>query len=886
MAATGPQNPVPSSVTPTPGEADTREPRRRPVAGAPWLPRHYTPRRLLWSQLEAASNQPVTIVVAPAGAGKTLGVAGWLATSGRDVDTIWYDATRMTTVELLRQVLDRAATVEGLPLLVVVDDAHLLSAACVRLVDERLSSDPYGLRLVLLTRWDLSISRLVPELLGHLTILRGDVLRLTREESISLATQHAGTTRPEILEAVVDRSEGWCAALVLAARASATLPAGQDAEQFVKASGQTIADLVAGEVFVGLRGQERHLLLCVAGEPDLTTELARHLTRDPQAGEALDSLETTGLLVNRVSADLHAADTEERYRIHPLLLEVVRRRMVAGGVDVQQARATILRATRLDLGRGLTSDALRRFLALGEYDEACAVLAEHGPRLLARDERCVDGFLRQAGASLEEHPETWGVVAWSRWTAGDDEAGRHWADRLLRHEATHPGTVSALQHHSLRLHRSRSGADRVEDAVSDARHVLDRAGDAAVRDPYLARLLLELGVAENWLGRLTDAEEHLSDAVLVSRSEELTATMAEALSHLALTHFMLGREQPSLSLATQTLALLEAHPGTVASTRARAQLVQMLVWFETFPLALQGQDAPQTTPDAWRLPTVSDDLTSQFWRQIMQARLALLEGSAAGSLRALDTLAPAHRMPEHLRICALMERAGLAVITADRAALRTLADTFAEIGAQGEQLWAQAAADDVDGDLQNAASLYREAAAMSDRVQPPTGPLSMVSAAQLLDYLGDTEAAHDLLVRAVDATGARRLGSPFLGWSRHGTRVGQLLGDTQGQSSSGWATELREACADRPGIASLFAPTVATEHELASVTDGRVAPNLSPRELEVLQELARGSTYSDAAANLFVSENTVKTHVSSLYGKLSVGRRSEALAVARKLHLI
>ena len=79
---------------------------------------------------------------------------------------------------------------------------------------------------------------------------------------------------------------------------------------------------------------------------------------------------------------------------------------------------------------------------------------------------------------------------------------------------------------------------------------------------------------------------------------------------------------------------------------------------------------------------------------------------------------------------------------------------------------------------------------------------------------------------------------------------------------------------------------VATDHELASVADTRLVPNLSPRELEVLRELARGSTYSDAAANLFVSENTVKTHVSSLYTKLSVGRRSEALAVARKLHLI
>jgi DNA-binding NarL/FixJ family response regulator len=39
------------------------------------------------------------------------------------------------------------------------------------------------------------------------------------------------------------------------------------------------------------------------------------------------------------------------------------------------------------------------------------------------------------------------------------------------------------------------------------------------------------------------------------------------------------------------------------------------------------------------------------------------------------------------------------------------------------------------------------------------------------------------------------------------------------------------------------------------------------------------------AANLYLSENTIKTHVSALYAKLAVGRRSEALAVARKLDL-
>ena len=66
----------------------------------------------------------------------------------------------------------------------------------------------------------------------------------------------------------------------------------------------------------------------------------------------------------------------------------------------------------------------------------------------------------------------------------------------------------------------------------------------------------------------------------------------------------------------------------------------------------------------------------------------------------------------------------------------------------------------------------------------------------------------------------------------------------------------------------------------------RARPQRTGADHHVLHELARGSTYADIAANLFVSENTVKTHVSSLYGKLSVNRRSAALAAARSMHLL
>jgi ATP/maltotriose-dependent transcriptional regulator MalT len=57
-------------------------------------------------------------------------------------------------------------------------------------------------------------------------------------------------------------------------------------------------------------------------------------------------------------------------------------------------------------------------------------------------------------------------------------------------------------------------------------------------------------------------------------------------------------------------------------------------------------------------------------------------------------------------------------------------------------------------------------------------------------------------------------------------------------------------------------------------------PALSQRELEVLELVARGSTNREAAARLFVSEATVKTHLLHIYAKLGVGDRAAAVAQA------
>lgn len=73
---------------------------------------------------------------------------------------------------------------------------------------------------------------------------------------------------------------------------------------------------------------------------------------------------------------------------------------------------------------------------------------------------------------------------------------------------------------------------------------------------------------------------------------------------------------------------------------------------------------------------------------------------------------------------------------------------------------------------------------------------------------------------------------------------------------------------------------------VAKLAAGVSSDPLTPRELEVLQLLAQGYSNKEIATRLFISEPTVKTHLRSVFSKLDVLSRTEAIAVASQRGLV
>lgn len=89
-----------------------------------------------------------------------------------------------------------------------------------------------------------------------------------------------------------------------------------------------------------------------------------------------------------------------------------------------------------------------------------------------------------------------------------------------------------------------------------------------------------------------------------------------------------------------------------------------------------------------------------------------------------------------------------------------------------------------------------------------------------------------------------------------------------------------------PGLASLASAGIPAQGALTGTAAPLIIDPLTEREREALQHLSEMLSTAEIATEMYISVNTVKTHLKSIYRKLAVTHRGEAVRRAKKLGLL
>jgi DNA-binding CsgD family transcriptional regulator len=864
-------------------------------------------------QLDAATEEvSLTVLAGPNGSGKTLGVRGWLTLTKRQQiergEIVWVNADAGLRAERLAAILDGSAP-QSLRRLVVIDSAERLPGQTVRMIQQRLDRSPATMRLLLITRHDLPLDHLAAESLGHFIRLPGTLLRLESGEAAELIAGHARTSDPEVIGPIEEAADGWAAAVVIAARVVGAATEPTAVARRMRHDRRTLADQVAGQVMATLSSRTRHLLLCVAGEEFVSRELAAHLTGDSDAGTLLDDLVDTGMLVTPLDDAIpmstdqaFAGAPSQLFRIHPLLAEVARRRYLRDDEEVRAAREAVLRAVRIDLGAGSVDRALDRVLAIGAVDASTDIVSRHGTELVARGSgAAVLEFARRNPDVVLSTPATWFPLMLERWISGDIEQAVRWLKQLRQRGGGRD--ADPAENACLHLLLAHLGLESMDVAVGNATQlllaldapvtttILDNVGnrssappaDGPMR-PVVPLLLTLVGSAQNWLGGLEEARVNLAAAAEFCRRQGFALTGAEATAHLALTEYMVGDGPAAIKLAEEALQALDnLSADRRGYLRSAATLAAHLARSVDVPWMEPGE---VDQPDGVIHP---GHLSQRFWFRVCNQRSILRSCVPAEANRMLTTPVdlPVRQLPRHLQIAGSVEDGLLCVLGQDTEHLSRSEARLRSLGASAKADLLAGLRADMTGDRVKAISLFHSAA--EDRTpMANVRALALTAQAQLVHSRGDRAAALDLMSMAAAASAGRRDAVPFVGWSRHGSPIRTLLRELIQLSEPSvwylpWLEEVSAAVTTGAGVPPTFADRAGASADPIVAPAG---PPLSTREYDVLRLLARGATYDDISAELFLSRNTIKTHVSRLYVKLGASSRSEALAMARSLYLI
>jgi len=756
------------------------------------------------------------------------------------------------------------------PVVLILDDLH--EAAGPEVTGQLrflLQHAPSQLRLVVASRADppLALHRL--RVAGQLTEVREADLAFSLEETAVLLTGHGVELSGTELETLWRRTEGWAAGLRLAALSLREHPQ----------PGRFVADLAGDDrAIAGYLVEE----VLAAQPPELRSFLLRTCVADRLCGDLADAL-TGGTDGARVLARLErehvftsaAGPTRAWYRYHPLFAELLRAELHYG--HAAELPGLHRRAATWHADAGLPVPAVRHALAAGDVDQAARLLTTDWAQLLAEGQAAMLGELvsRLPGERVRASPELAVVAALSRLALGELEEADAWLGVAAAAEPPFagPATGSGAAMRLARLYRARLAGEVAEAGpaarellASDGALTMERSG-ADDDQRTLAHALL--GSTQLWSGQLEEAAANLERARADADRTGRQVIRVAAVANLALLEAVRGRLDQAGELARLASERARGVAWSASPQLACAQLA-------TAVCAYHRDDLPAAWAalDLATRAALPGDRPLRLAAAVLGGWMAAASGrdQASAALRHLDVAIAAigGRPPRLLAAAARAARARL---------LATAGDDEAALAALGPGDRPRPAVETVvlgrlqlaQGDPMAAARTLAPLLA-SEPGGPALAPSLAIEAnlvaAVANRELADHAAAVGALGRALDLAAPEGYRRAFV---EGGTPVRQLLADhlhwddTHHPLVGALLERLRSA--EPAGPAALVVP-------------------LSEREQVVLRYLSSRLSAGEIADELYVSLNTVKTHIKSIYRKLDTNRRWDAVKRARQLQLL
>jgi LuxR family transcriptional regulator, maltose regulon positive regulatory protein len=899
----------------------------------PEIPSWIVPRPRIGKSIDKGVQQgTVTVISGPPGAGKTTAIAQWVAAGRWPGPVAWlaldeYDDTPERFWRNLAAALTEAGirvpadagglawakegTREGAlliasalasaqpPVVLVLDDLHLIHTPELAAgLGYLLRHAKPGLRVVVATRADQPLPLHQHLLTGDLTEIRAGQLAFTGPETRLLLERHNCGAYRESLMPLVKRMDGWVTGLRFVALALGD-DSGHGAAGLVDPGDvdQLISRYLISEAFDPQPRDTRNVLLRTSVPEQVTPDLARVLA-DTDHPVSLPELARANLFIQPSGGGW--------YRYHPLFRDVLRARLADEdpGLFAELHR----RAAHWHRGAGRLADAVRYAAGAGDGELAARMIVDELAvgQLLDPDRGQALAHALQDLPDLAPPPPVQAATpaARSAWagainaavaaTRHDRQTALAWlgrADDLLEHLPEDEEIASRLAAAMVRVSLARSAGDlrTLADAADEQARTVSRlpAEVLSRHQELVVQSLSVRGEAALWNGRFDEAEDLLAQAASSATPAAAPVTAAEraaCLGRLALAEALGGRlvraaefaaKAPTAPAAPAAIAdppsAEEPDPGTEPPPNVPADIA--LAW-----VYLERSDLPRVRAALKRADAglrAHQDRAAASLASLVAAWQYLAEGRCESATTMLTHAADGWSPPAWLDRRLALAQARAHTIAGDAPAAL---DAVRRCGTPGldtatERAYAWAAAADITAARRELGYVFEVTAADPARELDRATLDALLLDARIHYAGGDQAAGRVSLARALRIARGEDVRLPFE--MEHSWMFPVLRADAElarGYRALSQAGLAHESAVLRSLTAAMSQPAM-------------VEP-LTEREQEVLRRVAQLLSTAEIAEELYISVNTVKTHLKSVHRKLAVTHRREAVRRARELKLL